>query len=115
MKLVTLSLPSVVVELVNPLPTDIVYVFGYLTITIPEPPAPLPVRAPPPPPPVLTVAPPAAGLSPATCSLYGDENNLLEKPGWKRFKRLAKRKKKILRILNQDKLRSHRKSPRCEF
>ena len=58
MKLVTLSLPSVAVELVNPLPTDIVYVFGYLIITIPELPAP-PLAAPPhppPPEPVFTTA-----------------------------------------------------------
>jgi hypothetical protein len=59
-KLVTLSLPSVAVELVRPEPTDIVTVLGYLTITIPEPPAPpwevaeSPAE-PPPPPPVLAV------------------------------------------------------------
>ena len=27
-----------------------------------------------------------------------DENNLLNKPGWKRFARLAKREKKLLRL-----------------
>ena len=67
MKLVTLSLPSVAVELVNPLPTEIVKVLGYLNITIPEAPGVPYVDAapPPPPPPVLAVAAPGAVLSPS--------------------------------------------------
>ena len=58
MNVVTLSLPSVAVELVRPEPTDIVYVFGYLTITIPEPPLPAVTfsLAPPDPLPVLAAA-----------------------------------------------------------
>ena len=43
------------------------------------------------------------------------DNDLLDKPGWKRFKKLAKRKKKMLRIINQAKLRSYRLSPRYKF
>ena len=53
-----------------------------------------------------------AADDPVTCALYGEENNLLDQPVWKRFKRLAKKKKKMLRMLNQAKLRSHRTSPR---
>ena len=56
-----------------------------------------------------------AADDPVTCALYGDENNLLDKPGWKRFKRIAKRKKKMLRMLNQAKLRSYRTSPKYKF
>ena len=52
---------------------------------------------------------------PVTCAIYADENNLLDKPGWQRFRRLAKRKKKMLRMLNQAKLRSYRTSPKCKF
>ena len=56
-----------------------------------------------------------AADDPVTCAIYGDENNLLDQPGWKRFKRLAKRKKKMLRMLNQAKLRSYRTSPKYKF
>ena len=60
---VILSLPSVVVELVRPEPTVMVRVFGYLTITTPEPPAPefkagVPVCPPAPPPPAPRLAVP---------------------------------------------------------
>ena len=33
---------------------------------------------------------------PVTCAIYARENKLLDKPGWKRFTRLAKREKKLL-------------------
>ncbi len=46
-----------------------------------------------------------------TCSIYAREHNLLEKPGWKRFKTIAKRQKKLLRMANQDKLRSFCTAP----
>ena len=52
---------------------------------------------------------------PVTCAIYARENNLLNKPGWKRFARLAKREKKLLRLQNQVKLRSYRTSPRYKF
>ena len=38
---------------------------------------------------------------PVTCAKYAKENNLLETPGWKRFKRLAQREKKFIRMLRQ--------------
>ena len=43
------------------------------------------------------------------------ENNLLEEEGWKRFKRLAKRQKKIKRLLNQAKLKSYRNQKIYKF
>ena len=42
---------------------------------------------------------------PVTCANYAIDNNLMEKSGWMRFKRLAKREKKILILTNQAKLR----------
>ena len=38
---------------------------------------------------------------PITCAKYAKENNLLDTPGWKRFKRLAQREKKFIRMLRQ--------------
>jgi hypothetical protein len=43
---------------------------------------------------------------PTTCAAYAAKHNLLETPGWKRFSRLAKRQKKMLRMAKQVKLRS---------
>lgn len=40
---------------------------------------------------------------------------MLDKPGWTRFKSLAKRDKKLLILQNQAKLQCCRTSPRCEF
>ena len=45
---------------------------------------------------------------PVTCAIYAKDNGLLNKPGWKRFKRIAKRQKKLLRLANQAKLKSFR-------
>ena len=39
-----------------------------------------------------------------TCAIHANENNLLDKPGWRRFKRIAKRQKKLFRMANQAKL-----------
>ena len=38
---------------------------------------------------------------PAFCAKYGLENDLLEKKGWKRFRRLARRTKKLERMAKQ--------------
>jgi hypothetical protein len=38
---------------------------------------------------------------PVTCAVYARENALLDLPGWKRFKSIAKREKKYLRMVNQ--------------
>ena len=45
---------------------------------------------------------------PVSCAIYAKKNNLLEEEGWKRFKRLARRQKKLIRLLNQAKLKSYR-------
>jgi hypothetical protein len=40
---------------------------------------------------------------PATMAAYGKENNLLEEPGWKRLKRIARRAKVLRRMVNASK------------
>ena len=50
-----------------------------------------------------------------SCATHGRKHNLLDEPGWKRFKALAKREKKLLRLLNQVKLWSYRSFPTCKF
>jgi hypothetical protein len=45
-----------------------------------------------------------AGDDPITCAIYARENDLLDKPGWKRFRKLARRQKKLFRMANQAKL-----------
>ena len=52
---------------------------------------------------------------PVTSANYARHNNLLDEPGWARFKRLVKREKKLIRLGKQAKLRSCRTSPRCKF
>ena len=52
-----------------------------------------------------------AADDPVTCALYAKQNNLLNTPGWKQFKGIAKRDKKMIRMLNQSKLRSFRTAP----
>ena len=52
-----------------------------------------------------------AADDPVTCALYAKKNNLLNTPGWKRFKDIAKRDMKMICMLNQSKLRSFRTSP----
>ena len=48
--------------------------------------------------------------APETCAEYAIENKLVNKPGWKRFKRYARNKKKLIRELHQAKLKSQRRS-----
>jgi len=38
---------------------------------------------------------------PATLAQYAYDNNLLDEPGWKQFKKLAKNQKKLLCQVNQ--------------
>ena len=52
---------------------------------------------------------------PVTCAEYAQRNGLLDIPGWKRFKRLAKNEKKITRLVNQAKLKSYRRDPFWKF
>ena len=52
---------------------------------------------------------------PVSCALYAKENDLLETPGWKRFKKIAKRHKKLVRMVNQARLKSIRRAPTYQF
>ena len=52
-----------------------------------------------------------AADDPVTCALYAMEKGLLEETGWKRFKRLARKQKKLWRMANQAKLKSVRRGP----
>jgi hypothetical protein len=56
-----------------------------------------------------------AADDPVTCAIYAKENNLLDQPGWKRFKGIAKRQKKFTRMVNQAKLRSYQSAPRYKY
>jgi len=56
-----------------------------------------------------------ASDDPVTCAIYARENGLLDLPGWKRFKSIAKREKKFLRMVNQAKLRSFRTSKQYQY
>ena len=40
-----------------------------------------------------------AADDPVTCAIYARDNNLLDQPGWKRFKNLAKNERKMIRKL----------------
>jgi len=52
---------------------------------------------------------------PVTCAIYAKNQNLLEKPGWLQFRKLASKQKKITRLLNQAKLRSYRTAPKYQY
>ncbi len=52
---------------------------------------------------------------PVTLAKYAKENNLLNTPGWKFLRRIANRAKKLQRMLNQSKMRSHRHAVRYKF
>mmetsp|Transcript_13186 Transcript_13186/g.23919 ORF Transcript_13186/g.23919 Transcript_13186/m.23919 type:complete len:235 (-) Transcript_13186:1278-1982(-) len=56
-----------------------------------------------------------AADDPITCAVYGKENVLLELESWKRFKPIAKRQKKLFRMVNQAKLRSYRTAPKYQY
>ena len=45
-----------------------------------------------------------AADAPEECARYAKAHGLLDMPGWKRFRKLAKREKQLLRMLNQAKL-----------
>jgi hypothetical protein len=49
---------------------------------------------------------------PVTCAIYARENGLLDQPGWKRFKHIAKNEKKFTHTVNQAKLKSFHTAPK---
>jgi hypothetical protein len=52
---------------------------------------------------------------PVTCAIYAKENNLLHLDGWKRFRPIAKRHKKFVRMAKQAYLRSFRAAPKYKY
>ena len=56
-----------------------------------------------------------AADDPVTCAIYAKDNALLDVPGWKRFKSIAKRQQHMFRMANQAKLRSFRLSPKYKY
>jgi hypothetical protein len=56
-----------------------------------------------------------AADDPVSCALYARDHGLLDTPGWKRFKKIASREKKLLRMANQAKLRSFNTAPRFKY
>jgi hypothetical protein len=47
-----------------------------------------------------------------TCTVYAHEHGLLEEEGWKWFKGIAKCEKKMLRMVNQSRIKATRNAPR---
>ena len=56
-----------------------------------------------------------AADDPVTCAIYAKEHGLLDQPGWKQFKFIAKREKVFTRMVNQAKLRSFNTAPRYKY
>ena len=56
-----------------------------------------------------------AADDPVTCAIYAKDNDLLDKEGWKRFKDIARKQKKYLRMVKQAKLRSYTSNPKYMF
>ena len=52
---------------------------------------------------------------PVTCAIYAQKNNLLEKRGWKKFKRIVKREKVFKRLINQTRIKQFRRAPKYKF
>ena len=52
---------------------------------------------------------------PVTCAIYARENGLLDQPGWKRFKHIAKNEKKFTCMVNQAKLKSFHTAPKYKY
>ena len=48
-------------------------------------------------------------------AMYARDNKLLDLPGWKQYRKLAKRTKKMERMVNQNKLKSYKHSPKYMF
>jgi hypothetical protein len=56
-----------------------------------------------------------AADDPVTCAIYAKDKGLLDKPGWKQFKGIAKRQKKFTHMVNQAKLRSFSTAPKYKY
>ena len=56
-----------------------------------------------------------AADDPVTCAIYARDNGILDLPGWKRFKTIAKRQKNFVRFVNQTKLQAYNSAPRYKY
>ena len=56
-----------------------------------------------------------AADDPVTCAAYAKKHNLLNLPGWKRFKTIARNQKSFTRAINQTKIRQVRRSATYQF
>jgi hypothetical protein len=56
-----------------------------------------------------------AADDPVTCDIYAKDNDLLDVPGWKRFKSIARRQQHMFHVANQAKLRSFRLAPKYKY
>ena len=53
--------------------------------------------------------------APTACAIYAKKKGLLNKPGWRRFRRLAKRTGKIFSEVNKAKLRQYNSKPKFKY
>jgi hypothetical protein len=49
---------------------------------------------------------------PVTCAIYSKDNGLLDLPGWKQFRSIAKHQKKFNGIVNQGELKLFNNTPK---
>ena len=56
-----------------------------------------------------------AADDPVSCAIYTKKNGLLDTPGWRRFKTLAKRDQHRIQMANKAKLKSYSCTPRFKF
>jgi hypothetical protein len=56
-----------------------------------------------------------AADDPVTCAIYAKDNNLLDVPGWKRFKSIARCQQHMFCMASQAKLRSFRLAPKYKY
>jgi hypothetical protein len=56
-----------------------------------------------------------ASDDPVTCAVYAKRNGLLDTPGWKQFRGIAKRHKRMIRMVKQSQLKQSRRSPIYKF
>jgi len=52
-----------------------------------------------------------AANDPITCAVYARDNDLLDQPGWKHFKKLATREKQLLWLIREAKMHSYKSAP----
>ena len=53
--------------------------------------------------------------APVACAIYARKNGLLDKPGWRRFKRIAKKQGKYFTAINKAKIRQHFSKPKFKY